>query len=126
MRACRQAGLCATGDAILTKGFNLPADWVIHTVAPMYTGDGQDERLLQQCYFNCLMLAPHNNIETIAFPAIGIGGRRFPVAKAAEVAVRSIAPLLMKIYSITGVLIVCPNDGVKQIYDQAIYALTGR
>ena len=82
---CRGLGGCRTGEAKLTKGYRLPAKYVIHTVGPIYGVD--DSALLERCYWNCMELAKANNIHSIAFPAISTGVYRFPKAEAANIAV---------------------------------------
>ena len=82
---CRGLGGCRTGEAKLTKGYRLPAKYVIHTVGPIYGVD--DEALLERCYWNCMELARASGIHSIAFPAISTGVYRFPKAEAAGIAV---------------------------------------
>ena len=84
---CRTLGGCPTGEARITPGFELPADWIIHTVGPVWHGGGQGEpRLLQACYENAFRLAEENELKNIAFPGISTGVYGYPKAKAAEVA----------------------------------------
>lgn len=87
---CRTLRGCATGDAKLTKGYNLPAKYVIHTVGPIYSGHPMDERHLHSCYHSSLELARDNDIHSIAFPAISTGVYGYPVEEAVRVAVRAI------------------------------------
>jgi len=84
---CRSIGGCPTGEARLTKGYRLPAKYVIHTVGPVYQGRVQDSRLLADCYTNSLTLANHKNIETVAFPAISCGVYGYPIDDACKIAV---------------------------------------
>ena len=85
---CRGLGGCQTGEAKLTKGYRLPAKYVIHTVGPIYGMD--DNALLERCYWNCMELAKASDIHSIAFPAISTGVYRFPKAKAANIAVETL------------------------------------
>src|SRR6188768_1979715 len=86
---------CATGQAKISPGFNLPAKFVIHTVGPVWNnGTENEEQLLTMCYYNSLQLALNNNIETIAFPCISTGAYRFPFDKAAEIALKTISKFL--------------------------------
>jgi len=89
--ACRKIGGCITGDVKLTRGYNLPAKWVIHTVGPVWQGGiyGEPE-LLASCYQSALELAVSKGMESIAFPAIATGAFGYPAQKAARVAVREI------------------------------------
>ncbi len=85
---CRCIGGCPTGEARITGGHDLPADWVIHTAGPVWRGGGDgEERLLGSCYRSCLALAADKGIRSIAFPAISTGIYGFPRARAARIAV---------------------------------------
>jgi O-acetyl-ADP-ribose deacetylase len=86
---CRALGGCPTGEARITKGYNLPAKWVIHTVGPVWHGgeDGEDD-LLASCYRNSLALAEKHGVKSIAFPAISTGVYHFPKDRAAKIAWR--------------------------------------
>ena len=87
---CRTLGGCATGAAKITKGYRLPARYVIHTVGPVYSGSTSDAQLLRSCYWNSLELARTHGLHTIAFPAISTGVYGYPKEAAAEVALRTI------------------------------------
>ena len=88
---CRTLHGCETGEAKLTKAYNLPCDYVIHTVGPVWNGGrNKEEELLANCYFNSMKLAMENEIRTIAFPSISTGVYSFPVELAAKVAVHTV------------------------------------
>lgn len=91
LEECKTLGGCETGEAKITKGYNLPAKYVIHTVGPVYTGKPKDKELLASCYVNSLNLAKENDIHSIAFPAISTGVYGYPINKAAEVSLTAIA-----------------------------------
>lgn len=92
---CRKLGGCKTGQAKLTKGYNLPCDYIIHTVGPVWNGGKKnEEELLASCYYNSMQLALDNKIRTIAFPSISTGIYHFPVELAAKIAVRTVAEFL--------------------------------
>ena len=92
---CRTLGGCPTGEARITRGYRLPAKYVIHTVGPVYRGGDQGEaELLASCYRNSLALAVEHGVETIAFPAISCGVYGYPADQAARIAVREAAPFL--------------------------------
>lgn len=84
---CRSIGGCPTGEARLTKGYRLPARYVIHTVGPVYRGRPEDSRLLAGCYTNSLTLAVRHRILTLAFPAISCGVYGYPMVDACKIAV---------------------------------------
>src|ERR1043165_4466127 len=89
LEECRKLGGCATGQAKITKGYRLPAKWVIHTVGPVWHGGDHDEdELLASCYRSCFALAQQHGIRTIAFPSISTGAYGFPMDRAARIAVR--------------------------------------
>ena len=87
---CRTLGGCATGAAKITKGYRLPARYVIHTVGPVYSGSASDAELLRSCYRSCLDLARAHGLHTIAFPAISTGVYGYPKEAAAEIALMTI------------------------------------
>jgi len=88
LEACRTLNGCATGDAKITKGYRLPARFVIHTVGPVWHGGGDNEdALLASCYRKSLALAREHDLKSIAFPAISTGVYRFPSGRAARIAV---------------------------------------
>ena len=88
---CRNLHGCETGQAKITKAYNLPCDYVIHTVGPIWNGGRhREEELLASCYFNSMKLAMDNRIRTIAFPSISTGVYSFPVELAAKIAVKTV------------------------------------
>ena len=94
LRECRTLGGCRTGEAKITKGYNLPARHVIHTVGPIYSGKPVDAEMLAACYRNSLALAKQNNLHSIAFPAISCGVYGYPKEKACPIAVNITAEFL--------------------------------
>jgi O-acetyl-ADP-ribose deacetylase (regulator of RNase III) len=87
---CRTLGGCATGSAKITRGYRLPAKYVIHAVGPVWNGEGEEE-LLASCYRTALDLAVAHRLTSIAFPAISTGVYRFPPDHAAHIAVGTVA-----------------------------------
>lgn len=87
---CRTMNGCETGEAKITPGFNLKADYVIHTVGPIYSGSPEDPELLRQCYWNSLELAKLHGIHSIAFPAISTGVYGYPKEEAAYIALLTV------------------------------------
>lgn len=95
LEECRGLGGCKTGEAKITKGYNLPARYVIHTVGPVWNGGKyREEELLASCYRNSLKLAKENSLKTIAFPSISTGAYRFPIEKAAAIALKTVKAFL--------------------------------
>ena len=95
LHECRLLGGCKTGQAKLTKAYNLPCDYIIHTVGPVWIGGVKnEEELLASCYYNSMQVAMENGIRTIAFPSISTGIYHFPVELAAKIAVSTVARFL--------------------------------
>lgn len=89
LQACRQLNGCATGEAKLTRAYQLPAKWVIHTVGPVWSGGRHNEAsLLRSCYVNSFEVAKNLAISSIAFPLISTGAYHFPLQQAAAIAVK--------------------------------------
>ena len=104
-------GGCATGDAKITGGHNLPARHVIHTVGPVWRGGDRDEDdLLASCYRRSLELAKEHGVKTLAFPAISTGVYGFPTGRAARIAVREVSAFLEADDAIEMVYLVCYGD----------------
>ncbi|MEA3408451.1 MAG: macro domain-containing protein, partial [Chloroflexota bacterium] len=119
LKECRSLGGCQTGQAKITGGHDLKADWIIHTVGPVWQGGnaGEDE-LLAQCYRNSLTLAQEYPIESIAFPAISTGVYRFPVERAARIAITETLQFLEENDSPERVILVCYSDRTHNIYQR--------
>jgi O-acetyl-ADP-ribose deacetylase (regulator of RNase III) len=95
LKECRTLGGAETGEAKITKGYNLPAKYVIHTVGPVWQGGSHNEdKLLASCYKNSLRLAKVHNIKSIAFPAISTGIYGFPFERAADIACKEVKNFL--------------------------------
>jgi O-acetyl-ADP-ribose deacetylase len=117
---CRQLAGCETGKAKITKGYLLPAQYVIHTVGPVWSGgqDGEPE-LLASCYQESLAIAKSYQLQTIAFPAISCGVYGYPVGQAARIALETAKSFLEQDSSILGVSFVCFSDADYDTYVEA-------
>ena len=117
LEECRGLGGCRPGEAKLTRGYNLPARFVIHTVGPIWSGGNRDEpRILANCYRNSLQLAAEKKIKTIAFPAISCGAYGYPILKAAQVATKTVRDFLRHESSIGYVTFVLATDEIVAAY----------
>jgi len=121
LEECRALGGCPTGQAKITKGYKLPAKWVIHTVGPVWR-DGQhgEEELLASCYRNSLALAEQKGVRTIAFPSISTGAYGFPMERAARIAVTEIKTFLERNSSMEKVVLVCFGKSAFDIHREAL------
>ena len=123
---CRTLHGCATGQAKITKGYNLPAKYVIHTPGPIWRGGGQgEEALLASCYRSCLELAEAHGCKSVAFPSISTGAYRFPLEKAAPIAVGTVADFLAGRRGVETVTFVCFSPQVREAYAAALAARGG-
>jgi O-acetyl-ADP-ribose deacetylase (regulator of RNase III) len=117
----RKIGGCPTGEAIATKGYRLPAKWVIHTVGPIWGGGKRNEdSLLANCYRNSFKVARDLGIKTIAFPSISTGVYMFPLERATEIALEETKKVLETDKDLDRVVFVCFNEKVLKVY-QNIY-----
>ncbi len=94
LEECRLLNGCVTGGAKITKGYNLPAKYIIHTVGPVWSGKKDDARLLESCYLQSLRTAKENHIKTIAFPNISTGAYGYPKEEAGKIAVNTVNAFL--------------------------------
>lgn len=112
---------CKTGEAKISPGFNLHAKFIIHAVGPIWNGGNNNEdKLLADCYRNSLNLAIENNIKTIAFPSISTGIYRFPVKRAANIAVKEVKKFLEKNSSIDKIIFVCFDERTYEEYESLV------
>lgn len=122
---CRTLYGCETGKAKITKGYRLPARYVIHTPGPIWHGGDRNElALLASCYRSCLELAEANGCRTVCFPSISTGVYHFPLNQAAGIAIETIAAFLASHAAPAQVTMVCFDSRTKAAYDQALAALT--
>ena len=121
---CRTLGGCPTGDARLTRGYRLPARFVIHTVGPVWQGGGHGEpELLAACYRNTLALARAGEIASIAFPAISCGVYGYPLDQAVAVAVREVVAGVATMPTLELVVFACFGTAALTAYERALDAV---
>lgn len=125
LKACEAIGGCKTGDAKLTPGFGLPANYVIHTVGPVWHGGkGTEADQLSSCYRRSLLLAREANAQSIAFPAISTGVYGYPLTKAAKIAVNTVATECeSKSYSFSRIVFCCFSDDDLLVYQSILARL---
>ena len=126
LEVCRGIGGCPTGEARITKGYRLPAKWIIHTVGPIWRGGsfGEDE-LLARCYKSCFSLAERHGIRSIAFPAISAGAYGFPMERACRIALSEMNAFLEEGGEKKGVevIAVCYSHATYHCYQKALSEL---
>ena len=123
LNECRKIGGCPTGEARMTKAYNLPAKYVIHTVGPVYHGKDNDRRLLSLCYKNSLELAVKNNIGSIAFPAISCGVYGYPVKDACRIAMDTTFQFLENNSTLKKVVFILFSADTYNVYKEYLKAL---
>jgi O-acetyl-ADP-ribose deacetylase len=123
---CRTLGGCATGQAKITRGYKLPAQWVIHTVGPVWR-DGQhgEDELLASCYRSCFALVEQHGLKTMAFPSISTGAYGFPMDRAARIAVRETTNFLDRNQPVEQVTLVCFGATALGIHQTALREVCG-
>jgi O-acetyl-ADP-ribose deacetylase (regulator of RNase III) len=118
-------GGCPAGEARITRGYNLAASHVIHTVGPVYSGTPKDKTLLAACYQNSLKLAAGNHLHSIAFPAISCGVYGYPIQEACEIAVNTTCIFLNNNQSIERIIFMLFSAGDLKIYQDYLRSLGG-
>jgi O-acetyl-ADP-ribose deacetylase (regulator of RNase III) len=124
MEECRLLNGCPTGEARITRGYRLPARWVIHTVGPVWKGGARNEAaLLAACYENSLRLAAEHRLMSIAFPAISTGAYAYPLKEATEIAIASVTNFTREADVFDDVLFCCYSGEVFAMYNRLLRAV---
>jgi O-acetyl-ADP-ribose deacetylase (regulator of RNase III) len=114
---CRKLKGCPTGEAKITRGYRLPAKWVIHTVGPVWRdGNYKEDEYLAQCYQSCFVLIEKHQLKTVAFPSISTGAYRFPLERAIKIAVTETVNFLKRNSFVKKIIFVCFNNRVYDGY----------
>jgi len=117
VKECQLIGGCKTGDAVITKGYNLRAPFVIHTVGPVWRGGRNNEQeLLASCYRNCMAIAAKHKLKSIAFPSISTGVYGYPIELAARIAVKTVSDAVTQPSSIEEVIFCCFSQKDLEVY----------
>jgi O-acetyl-ADP-ribose deacetylase (regulator of RNase III) len=123
----RKIGGCPTGEARVSKGYRLPAKWVIHTVGPVWSGGNKNEEgLLANCYRNSLKAATEIGAKSIAFPSISTGVYRFPLDRATEIALTETKNFLSADNTIQQVVFICFGEKALKTYQKAFERIFGK
>lgn len=117
---CKKLGGCETGDAVITRGYNLPAKWVVHTVGPVYHGREEGLELLALSYENSLKIAEKESIKTISFPAISTGAFGYPMREAAKIAVKTVCKTLTSLSKVKMVQFVLYDFNTYKIFEEVL------
>lgn len=121
LEECRGIGGCPTGSAVITRGYNLPARFVIHTVGPVWRGGAHGESdLLASCYRRSLELADAHQLTSIAFPSISTGAFGYPLESAAAIAVATTREFILKTTTLNLIIFVCYGGRAYEIYKQLL------
>jgi O-acetyl-ADP-ribose deacetylase len=126
LQETRKIGGCPTGEARVSKGYRLPAKWVIHTVGPIWGGGNKNEdSLLASCYRNSFKAAKEKGVKTIAFPSISTGAYGFPLERATEIALKETKKFLATDKTLTKVIFICFGEKVLNTYKDTANRIFG-
>lgn len=117
---CKPLAPIKPGEAVITKGYNLPNKFVIHTLGPVYGLNKNEKALLQRCYMNSLLLADKEEVDSIAFPAISTGAFGYPMREAAQIALKTIIDMTTQLKSIKFIRIVLLNQKDLELHEEVL------
>ncbi|MCM8776685.1 MAG: macro domain-containing protein [Candidatus Omnitrophica bacterium] len=120
---CKKLAPIKTGEAVITKGYNLPNPYVIHTLGPVYYRDEDPAKKLALCYKNCLKVAEENGLSSVAFCAISTGAFGYPLQEAAEIAVKTILDEIPNLKSVKKIRFVLYNEKILNIFEKVLKPL---
>ncbi|MFW5932147.1 MAG: macro domain-containing protein [Desulfohalobiaceae bacterium] len=123
---CRPLAPIKPGQAVITRGHNLPNRYVIHCLGPVYGADKPEEELLSACYRNALQLAEDHQVDSVVFPAISTGAFGFPLRQAAEVALRTIQEIAPGLNQVEKVRFVLHSQKDLTVFQELLEGLTGQ
>ena len=124
VKECRPLAPIKPGEAVITKAYNLPNRFVIHTLGPVYGLDKNEKELLQRCYLNSLLLADKEKIDSIAFPAISTGAFGYPMKEAAGIALKIIIDMTVQVQNIKFIRMVLVNTNDYKLFEEVFEKLT--
>ena len=117
---CKKIGHCETGKAVITKGYKLPAKWVIHTVGPVWAKRNEDSTMLHTSYVNSLTLADEHGIKSISFPAISTGAFGYPLEEGAGIAVKAVSETIPKLSSVQLIQFILYDDKTYNVFEEKL------
>lgn len=119
-KECRPLAPIAPGEAVITKGHQLPNEYVIHCLGPVYGVDKPEDKLLRDCYINSLNLAEENKVKSIAFPAISTGAFGYPINKAVKIALKTVLGKILDLEYLETVRFVLYSENDLDVYKKAL------
>ncbi len=117
---CKKIGICETGEAVITRGYKLPAKWVIHTVGPVWANREEDSEMLSSSYKNSLALADDHNLRSVSFPAISTGAFGYPLEDGAEIALKSVCKAAESLSSVKLIQFILYDERAYNVFESKL------